>query len=196
MTKTKIRFGFFSLLIVITMIVTSNEFTYISLLAALIHEIGHIAAAKIFKIKLTEMKFDLLGARLVVSKNIISYSKEIILCACGPLFNFLSATIIYTLSSHLVIKNYKIDFFIFASLSLGILNLLPIKTFDGGRIIEALLCFIIEPSTSKKTVEILSFITVFLLWSISVYFLLIYSSSLSLFVFSISLFFTLFITEQ
>ena len=177
------------------MIATANEFTYISLLSALIHETGHIIAAKILKIKLKEIKFDFLGARLVISKKIISYSKEVMLCAFGPLFNFLSAFIAYIVSCHYGIQDPKINFFIFASISLGILNLLPIKTFDGGRIIESALCFIIQPSASKKTVEVLSFITVFLLWCISVYFLLIYSSSLSLFVFSVSLFFTLFITE-
>ena len=196
MTKTKIKFGFFSLLIVVTMIITADEYTYISLLAALIHELGHLFAAKIFKIKLTELKIDFLGARLMVSKNIISYSKEIALCAFGPIFNFLSAIIVYVTSNNFQADYPRIRFFIFASVALGVLNLMPIKSFDGGRITEAALCFVLSPSSAKKAVEVLSFITVFLLWCLSVYFLLIYSSSLSLFVFSISLFFTLFVTNS
>ena len=193
--KTRIKFGFFSLLIAVTMIISANEYTYISFLAAAIHEAGHLFAAKILKIKLTELKFDFLGARLIVSRNIISYSQEIILCAFGPLFNFLSAIMVYTASQRLKTDHSLISFFIIASIALGILNLLPIKSFDGGRITEAALCFVLSPSSSKKVLEMLSFTTVFLLWCISVYFLLIYSSSLSLFVFSISLFFTLFVTE-
>ena len=195
MLKTRIKFGFFSLLVAFAMLVSANQYTYVSLLAASIHEAGHLVAAKILKIKLTEMKFDFLGARLMISKNIISYSKEIILCAFGPLFNFLSAIIVYIITLILPTDHSLITFFIFASVALGVLNLLPIKSFDGGRIAESALCFSLSPSSSKKVVEVLSFITVFLLWCISVYFLLIYSSSLSLFVFSTSLFFTLFITE-
>jgi stage IV sporulation protein FB len=177
------------------MFITSNEYTYISFLAAFIHEIGHIIAAKILKIKLKEMKFDFLGARLVVSENTLSYPKEIVLCVFGPLFNFLSAITVYIVSFIYGIEDIKTKFFIFASLSLGILNLLPIRTFDGGRIVESLLCYTLSPSVSKKIVDVLSFTMILLLWCISVYFLLIYSSSLSLFVFSISLFFALFITE-
>ena len=134
MLKTRIKFGFFSLLIAVTMIISANEYTYISFLAAAIHETGHLFAAKILKIKLTELKFDFLGARLIVSRNIISYSQEIILCAFGPLFNFLSAIIVYAASQRLKTDHSLISFFIFASLALGILNLLPIKSFDGGRI--------------------------------------------------------------
>jgi membrane-associated protease RseP (regulator of RpoE activity) len=78
---------------------------------------------------------------------------------------------------------------------LGILNLLPIREFDGGRILGALLCRVGSQRAAQKTVNALSFFCVFTLWSFSVYLLLRFAASLSLFVFSISLFFKLFIRE-
>ena len=195
MLKTTIKVSFFLVLIVLTILLNANSLTYVSFFAATIHELGHIIAAKILKIKLSEIKFDFLGARLVVSEKILSYRKEILLCFCGPLFNFLSALLIYIICICKGMADPEIKFFIFTSLFLGILNLLPVRTFDGGRITEALLCFVISPTFAKRIIDILSFIIVLFLWLISVYFRLIYSSSLSLFAFSISLFFSLFVTE-
>ena len=193
MRNLKIKFGFFSVFIALAFLCSANKFTFLSLLAAAIHELGHIIAAKLFNIRLCEMNFGLLGARLKTSGSLCSYSQEILLCFFGPLFNFLSAIIVYVFSKNAGNISEEIEFFILSSLILAILNLLPIRTFDGGRILEAVLLYFMPVEKVFFIINLLSFFIIFSLWCVSVYFLLIYTSSLGLFIFSLSLFVSLFI---
>ncbi len=196
MKKVKIKIGFFAFMLLLALVASKSQYTFISLIAAAIHELGHICAAKILKITLTEFDFGLLGARLKISGGFYSYKQEMALAFGGPLFNFLSAALLLSLKAMLSISHFALETFILSSLALGILNLLPIHTFDGGRIFESALLNFLPPSAVKFIMDILSFLSVFSLWSISVYFLLIYSYSLNLFIFSLSLFSHLFLESQ
>lgn len=193
MKKIRFNFGFLSILFIVTLIASANKYTFISLLCAAIHEIGHLVASSILSMKLCEFNFGFLGARLKTEEKLYSYKKEILLCLFGPLFNFISAFIcviffdIYTEST---------AFFITASLFLGVLNLLPIKSFDGGRIFECVLLYFLSAKTCESILRISSFICIFSLWCASVYLLLIYNYSLTLFVFSLSLFATIFVQDK
>ena len=195
MKKLKIKLSFFFIFIVLALAWTANKFTLLALLAAAIHEAGHLVASKLFNIRVCELDFGLLGARLKTSEALCSYSQEILLCFFGPLFNFFSAGIVYIMANSKGCLTEEVEFFIFSSLILGVLNLLPIRTFDGGRIIEAALCYFLPAEKVFLIINILSFLIIFSLWSVSVYFLLIYTSSLGLFIFSVSLFASLFIED-
>ena len=56
-----------------------------SLLAAALHEVGHLLAAKAMHIPISAMRLDLLGARIDVKGCILSYGEEWLLCVSGPL---------------------------------------------------------------------------------------------------------------
>jgi len=187
-----VKLGFFSLMLIMSYIVTRDIYTLVTIIAATIHELGHVFAAAALKIRIGEFKLGVLGARLRVSDGIYSYSKEAILCAAGPFINFLTALFAFLLFP----KNEIMTIFIFISIGLGILNLLPIRSFDGGRIFEALLLRALVPDIAKKILDCLSFFIVLFLWLVSVYFLLKYSSSLNLFIFSSSLFCGLFVDKE
>ena len=193
MKNLRIKFGFFFVFVVLALVCTVNKFTFLALIAATIHEIGHLCAAKLFNIRICELNFGLLGARLKTSSALYSYSDEILLCLFGPLFNFLSATFVYIFSRNTGCYGENVEFFIISSFILGSLNLLPIRTFDGGRILEAVLSCFLPIQKAYFIINFLSFVIIFFLWCISVYFLLIYTSSLGLFIFSLSLFSSLFV---
>lgn len=195
MKRFRIRIGFISVLVALAMIITEGRYAVICLIAAAIHELGHIIAARLCKIRLEEFSLGMLGARLKTCERVYSYKKEIILCFCGPLFNFISAGVVYSVCKIYGFTSENISVFILYSLVLGTLNLLPVKSFDGGRIFESLALLFISPTTADAILNALSFLCVFTLWCTSVYFLLIYSSSLCLFTFSVSLFCKLFISE-
>ena len=110
----------------------------------------------------------------------------------GPLANFLSALIIYPFCDASMLCR---SFWLY-SLSLGILNLLPIKSFDGGRIFSSLLLCKLSPKTVESILNFTSFILIFTLWSISIYLLLKISSSVSLFVFSVAVFAKIFLPDS
>ena len=190
----KIKIGFFAVMLTLSLILSHSLFSLAALLAALLHEIGHILVARLCKIRLVECKIGIYGAGLFPECNLFSYQKEILLCAAGPLANFLTATV-----GMIIFNCYPSDFlqwFIFSSFLLGVMNLLPIKDFDGGRILYSLLSVKVSIKAAEQTLRALSFCFIFLLWSFSVYLLLRASSSLSLFVFSISLFVRIFIPEK
>ncbi|MBR2388407.1 MAG: site-2 protease family protein [Clostridia bacterium] len=194
MKNIKIKFDFFSVFIFFVSLFIKNKYTSLTILAVTIHEVGHVFAAFIFKIKITELSVGILGARLKTSHSLTSYFQEIMLCLFGPLFNFISFGLILVLY-HNNLSN-KLLYFATASILLGTLNLMPIKSFDGGRILESILSLFLSPKHTLNTVKLVSFFFVLTLWIISVYFLLIYTSSLGLFVFSAALFCNIFVDEN
>lgn len=154
-----------------------------TLTAAILHEIGHVAAAAMMRIPLGELRFDFLGARLNVSGRVLSYGEEWLLCAAGPLTSLLLAVLVSPLWS---VSGYAVTFSC-ASLILGGLNLLPIRTFDGGRMLESALSACLSARTAQRVMHICTFFFLFLIWAVSVYFLLRANDGLSLLCFSMSL---------
>lgn len=184
-----------SLLLLLASSVLSEhpELTFIAFSAAAIHESGHILAAKILRIKIKSIRLSILGASIETNFIDLSYKNEAILCICGPLSNIVSA---FTMYFCFGATNQNILFFITVSLILAFLNLLPVKGFDGGRILFALIQHFSTINILNKVLEISSFICIFTLWSISVYFILKTGAYLSLFIFSGSLFAKMFLIEE
>ena len=159
------------------------------LLAALLHELGHIVAAKVLSINLSCMKLDVLGARLTTTGKLYSYPAMITLCAAGPFVNLLCFALTYPLTDSFI----WVEEFSYASLSLCLLNLIPVDGFDGGRILHGILSVTLPPNLAGSICTTLSFCSILGLWLISVWLLLRASASLSLFIFSCCLFGMLFV---
>lgn len=192
--KIKLRISIFGMLMLLILIFGDNRvYSVIALSAAAVHEVGHIIAAKLLGIKFKTLSLNLFGARLGLATPLYSYKKEFLLCAAGPCINLVTGDIALCLY-HLCFHDEHILFFAVASFFLAILNLLPIKSFDGGHM---LLCFTAPTFglyTAEKLLAVLSFISVLILWTISLYLMLRVGSSLALFVFSSALFAELFLT--
>ena len=61
-------------------------------LAALIHELGHLAAAVACGVRITGMRLDLFGARLELP-GLLSYRQELLVALGGPAANLLTAAV-------------------------------------------------------------------------------------------------------
>jgi len=194
--KIKIKFGIIAPLFIACLFLSDRwAYTLVALLAAALHELGHICASKLTGIRLSSLSLDLLGARLTTEQRLSSYKNEIILCVAGPLTNFLcsiAALLLGLFIGNAQVKEF-VNFFAASSAALGILNLLPIKSFDGGRILDCALTRFFGIYVASKIISLLSFLCCFSLWSFSVYLMMRSGSSLSLFVFSVSLFSKLFV---
>lgn len=186
--RTEIRMTPFAALLILGLVFTDDSgVCLITLLAAFLHECGHIAAAYFLRIPLGNLHLDLLGARLEVRGRLLSYGEEWILCIAGPTVSllFAAAGAIFWNTEPIAARAIQ---FSCVSLLLGILNLLPIRTFDGGRMLEAFLLFFFGERAVQTVMRTLSFLFLFFLWAIAVYFLLRVGDGLSLFCFSMSLF--------
>ena len=189
--RQKMKFGisFFSLLMLLSLILTRSYLSLAALVAAALHECGHIIAAKLCGIPLVDMRLGIFGATLTTDRALCSYGKEILLASAGPAANLLC----FALCSLLHVGCEAIELFCVASWGLAILNLLPIRELDGGRIVYCALASIFSPSLALRVISALSFGTIFSLWTLSVYLILRLGASLSLFIFSCFLFCKIFI---
>ncbi|MBQ8214087.1 MAG: hypothetical protein IJZ80_08770, partial [Clostridia bacterium] len=91
----------------------------ITVVAAVLHECGHLLAAKLLRIPPRALHLDLLGARIEVDGYLLSYGEEWVLCAAGPLVSLLAASAAAPLWSAFEAARV----FSCASLVLGLLNL-------------------------------------------------------------------------
>lgn len=155
-----------------------------TLLAAALHECGHIVAAHALRLPFRRMHLGLLGARLELEGRMPSYGEEWLLCAAGPLVSLLGAAIAAPLWR---VWPAAVRFSC-ASLLLGVLNLLPIRSFDGGRMLAASLGAWLPGRVADCVMTLTSLLFLFLLWATAVYFLLRAGDGLSLFCFSVGLF--------
>ena len=156
--KIKLRISIFGMLMLLILIFGDNSiYSAIALSAAAVHEIGHIIAAKILGVKFKTLSLNLLGARLGLDTPLYSYKKEFLLCAAGPAINIITGIIALYLY-HLRIHDEHILFFAIASFFLALLNLLPIKSFDGGRILYSFISRYFTPRTALNITRFLSFI--------------------------------------
>lgn len=189
----KIKVSFFSVLLFSSLILTKSHYALIPLGVAVIHELGHVICAKARRVRLESLDIGIFGARINLDPAIYSYNDEIAVCIGGPAINIISADVAAIVAKLFDIHSDWVYFFILASLSLAIVNLLPIKSFDGGRILFALLAKRRSLESTERIINVSSFVALFLIWMLSLYLLLRTSASLSLFIFSISVFATIFI---
>lgn len=180
------------LLFAILLITDQSGLALVTLLAAAFHECGHLLAARAMKIPFRAMRIDLMGARLEIGGRMLSYREEWLLSAAGPIASFFAAAgaAAFWESSRLAV------YFSCASLLLGALNLLPIRSFDGGRMLECALSAIPDARVAERVTSACSFLFLFLLWAIAVYFLIRTGDGISLFFFSVSLFLHFFERER
>ncbi|MBR6708674.1 MAG: hypothetical protein IKL84_03240 [Clostridia bacterium] len=119
-----------------------SVYGWLSFFAAALHEIGHWGAARFLNLPLTGFSFGLFGARIDIgAARVLSYREELLLAAAGPMANLLTALAAWGILRCTGEKSPILEslmFFIFASLLLAAVNLFPIRSLDGGRILECL----------------------------------------------------------
>ena len=151
--------------------------------AVLLHEGGHGLMAACLGVRMRKLRPELFGARLEL-EGVISYPREWWVAAGGPLANLLSAAVVYPWAARG--EEWALWFF-GASAVLGAVNLLPVKTLDGGRMLTCAAAWLWGDGAAVTLVGITTGITTGLLWMLSVYALLRAEQMLSLFAFSLCL---------
>ena len=107
--------------------------TLVILIAAVVHELGHIAALAVCGIPVERFDIELWGGRMYYS-GMNSYRKELCISLGGIVANLLAAPL--GLISFFGIYG---KLFFFASVCYALVNIIPAKTLDGG---EALRCML------------------------------------------------------
>jgi stage IV sporulation protein FB len=150
--------------------------------AALLHELGHIAAAWGWGIPIKALRLDLFGARMELW-GLIPYRAELAVAAGGPLVSLLAVSFALSLGGH------RAGAYLFAAVSLGLggLNLLPVRGLDGGRMLFCLLAMLLGERAADVILRVTTGLALGGLWLLSVYALLRAGEALSLFAFALCL---------
>ena len=115
------------------------------LLAAAVHELGHVTALSLMGKPPDQLSLSFLGANMDVPA--LSYGQAALAYASGPLFSMI-------LSLYLPIC----PALGLMSLALGLFNLLPICGLDGSGILVSLLSMHFAPETAQRTARIVSIV--------------------------------------
>ncbi len=162
--------------------------------AVVLHEMGHIVAARPCGVRMRDLRVDLFGARLRLL-GILSYRREWIIAASGPLVNLLSAALLWfflygmdarAAAEHMTLGDMD-GTFLLSSLCLAAVNLLPVRSMDGGRMLYCTLAPLLGERVAHAVLTLGTAICLGTLWAFSVYALLRVGEMLSLFAFSICL---------
>lgn len=130
----------------------------IGLISAFFHEIGHLIAIYLTKGKIKQVTFGLINIDIVREEYSLddNIKNELLVFSSGPLVNFIIALIFGLIST---INNCALYQMIsYQNIFLGIVNLLPINSLDGGKIFESILSRKLEYNLSEKILNITSFI--------------------------------------
>lgn len=129
----KFFIGFmFVALVTVYLIVDKSGIAAIGLAACFIHELGHICM--FFAVGLTplELHFEFSGIRIVKPVAMLSYYKEVLVQIAGSVANLSVFFLLCGTIDGITTRSI----FAVTHLILGVFNLLPIKSFDGGKLLE------------------------------------------------------------
>ena len=206
----KIKLGIGAVLMICAAFISDRaEVIAIYFLTAAIHEGGHLLAARFLKIPIKEIRFGFSGVRICTDEGLTSYKKEIILAfagpfanllsivACAAVLNFLGVSFELVLDSTVDFLSHRVPqsmgavgFFVLCSGIHCFSNLLPINTFDGGRIVYCGIADMISERAAHRVIITCTMLLSLILWIIALYLLLKVSSGLGVFVFAASVFFS------
>ena len=152
-------------------------------LSVAIHETGHIIFILIFGDRINEIKVDPFGLTIKRYGKVRSCVHNVIIYLAGPLFSFILSAVCFLSGDTYTAQ---------ISLFYGIINLLPIRVFDGGKALTAILQKYI-PMKSDQIINRISGTLIFLLWEAAVFIMLKSGNFVSSFFVCIYLFLALFL---
>lgn len=118
------------------------------IIASLMHESGHIAALCLSGYRPKTISFELSGIRLENNLSPVCFQKEIFILLAGSGVN-LTVFALSLLSAGTI---EKVSVFAAVHLMLGLLNLLPIASLDGGKLLILILSQYISVLSAEKIV--------------------------------------------
>ena len=155
------------LLFILVCIFTGRAYYPLSVIGAVfIHETGHMITAKLLKIPFLEVSITPFGICLRYDMSAVDTASAVAVYLSGSFVSTALGTVVLRYTSP---YNKAIFAFALISLTLGLVNLMPVKGLDGGCAFECLLSARICPDTAYKVTKAVSDVFVFIFWFCTLY---------------------------
>lgn len=146
------------------------------LIAAALHEAGHLASLRLFGAHGC-FTVGLLGLRIKYTSFSLGTAKSCAVCVAGSAVGTAAAlaVLLSPLSEHGAWLCFSL-----ASLTLSLVNILPIRTLDGGALLELLTERFMLPSKAAVLCRAVSLVFAVMFWMLGVYVYFTHGAELSL----------------
>lgn len=132
----------FPLLLLAALGIGAGEVLPLVLLAAVCHELGHLAALRLVGGRVERLRLTARGAELWADTRRLSYGRELLCTLAGPGVNLISAFLLARLSGDYLLAG--------ADLLQGAYNLLPLPELDGGRALYLVISLLADPILADR----------------------------------------------
>lgn len=139
--KIEITRGFWALL-VLALTAGAGEVLPLVLLSALCHELGHLAALRLAGAKVEAFCLTAFGAEIRADTRYLPYGRELACTLAGPAVNLALALVLARVSGDYLLAG--------ANLLLGVFNLLPLPSLDGGHALHLLVSWAADPLLADR----------------------------------------------
>ncbi len=147
--KTEIEVTFpFALLTATLLTFDKTGIMSVSLLAAFMHEVGHLVALYAFGLAPSRVAFRVRGIEMVQTRLFDSVAAQITVAAAGPLTNLTISALLLPFCEHRFAASLSA-----AGIVIGLFNLLPLAELDGGEITLIILSRFL-PTKTANAIEI------------------------------------------
>ncbi len=130
--------------------VDMTELLPLFLLAALLHECGHLLACYLFQVPVWRFRLTCCGGELVPARHLAG-REECVIALSGPAINLLLAFALIPL-----VQGEAGAIFLGVNLMLGLFNLLPMLPLDGGRVLHGVLVLFCPEGLANRLLSGLS----------------------------------------
>ena len=137
--KLEVGWGFAAML-ALALLAGAGEVLPLVGLSALCHELGHLGALRLAGAEVECFRLSAFGAEIQADTRYLPYPKEILCTLAGPAVNLLLALVFSRVAGDYVLAG--------ANLLLGVFNLLPIPSLDGGRAVYLLVSWCADPAAA------------------------------------------------
>lgn len=139
--KLEISWGF-GVMLALALLAGAGNVLPLVALSALCHELGHLAALGLAGAAVERFRLTAFGAEIQADTRYLSYPREILCTLAGPAVNLFLALVFARAAGDYVLAG--------ANLLLGVFNLLPVPSLDGGRALHLLVSWLADPLTADR----------------------------------------------
>ncbi len=149
------------------------KYPFMTVLAVLVHELGHILAARLVKTPVSSLSCGIHGFSMAFDFSALSWGKECFIILSGSVAGLIAGTVLRGCGGGWA-------YFSEVSSVLAVLNLLPIRGLDGGAALFCVLNRFFLPHRSFAIAKTVSWVAALLFWLCAVWIQLRVQPNLSL----------------